>query len=248
MTYEPIPGKPHNPSEEETMSVIRSVLTELEEPAPSRKARRAERKAQAFGQVNPPTPAPSSDEEQPRAFVERTMAKTERRRASDLPELNDAPVEDAPKPRKAQTPKTVGMIGSHLRAVAAKVRAFRPTTRHIALLSMALLVVLRPHWFVITGVLVVALFVGTFLILGSDRIWRAVIGWLNHVEVRNPDRATRLRDRLDRFACRWDAILDVFPDGMVDGLYMPDLQAMQDADEAHTQAMAARLNRMAHDT
>ena len=133
-------------------------------------------------------------------------------------------------------------------SVIARLRTFRPTLRHLALASLALLVVLRPHWFVVTGALVVALIVGAFMLFGSDRIWRMVLAHLARVEARNPDRAAVLRTRLDRFACRWDAILDFFPDGMVDGLYMPDLQAMQDGEAAHTEAMAARLERMVHES
>lgn len=241
MTYDPIPGQPHHPTEEETMSVIRAVLTEAQEQTPTRKAKRTLRQ--------PQTPSPAMTEEDLRAFVERTVDTTVRRRASDLPELEEqdlsytAPVT----PRVSRLGKLIQQARSCVATALVAVRDFRPTTRHLALVSMALLVVLRPHWFVISGVLIVGLVVGTFTLLGSDRIWHGVLAWLNRVERRNPERALRMRARLDRFACRWDAILDVFPDGMVDGLYMPDLQAMEHGEEAHIQAMSARLHRMVHE-
>lgn len=246
MKYEPIPGQAHNPSEEETMSVIRSVLTEAEEPAPRRRAHRAGRKAAAVEGVS----EDGSVAQKSRAFVERTAQPNLHRRADDLPELHVAEdgADNVKTGRSFRMPKIGAAFSGFLAPVFAKLRGFRPSTRHIALLSMALLVVLRPHWFVISGILAVALFVATFLILGSDRIWRMVVAWLNHVEARNPARAARLRTRLDGFACRWDAILDLFPDGMVDSLYMPDLQAMQDADAAHNAAVETRLNQMAHDS
>lgn len=244
MKYEPIPGQAHNPSEEETMSVIRSVLTEAEEPAPSRKAIRAERKAHAHKEQA----ATGDVENSSHAFVERAADPHTRRRATDLPELEAASHTSAPTPRKRRMPKGVAALGGLLSRPLSALRGFRPSAWHLALISMALVVALRPHWFVITSVLIIALVVGTFLILGADRIWRLVLTWLNHVEARNPARAARLRTRLDRFACRWDAILDVFPEGSVDGLYMPDLQAMQDADEAHLEALSARLDRMVHDS
>ncbi len=247
MTYQPIPGQSHHPSEEETMSVIRSVLTEAEEPAPSRKALRAAQKAQKMSAAPMPAPAPDPKTETSRAFVEPTVDRTVRRRASDLPELEEWSDSSAPAPRGNRIGKVTALARGHVEPAFAALRNFRPSTRHLAIVSMALLVVVRPHWFVISGVLIVALIVGSFLILGSDRIWRGVLAWLNHVDRRDPERAMHMRVRLDRFACRWDAILDFFPDGMVDGLYMPDLQAMQNADEAHTKAMAARLDRMVHD-
>lgn len=244
MKYEPIPGQAHNPSEEETMSVIRSVLTEAEGPAPSRKAIRAERKAHAHQEEA----ATGGVENASHAFVERAADPQTRRRATDLPELETASHNPASAPRKRRMPKAVAALGGLLSRPLSALRGFRPSTWHLALISLALLVALRPHWFVITGVLIIALVVGTFLIFGADRIWRLVLTWLNNVEAHNPARAARLRMRFDRFACRWDAILDVFPDGSVDGLYMPDLQAMQDADAAHLEVLSARLDRMAHDS
>ncbi|WP_299723059.1 hypothetical protein [uncultured Tateyamaria sp.] len=245
MKYEPIPGQPQYATEEETMSVIRAVLIEDAAPAPTRKEARAERRAaQARGaEADAETPV-KEDIQGFKAFVERTLEGNPRRRADDLPVLQDpAPV--AAKPvRKRRTNHVAGLVARVVRPV----RDFRPTTRHLALASLALLVVLRPHWFVISGVLMAALAIAGFLLIGSDRIWRGVMAYLTRVEGRDPERAAQFRARLDRFACRWDGFLDMFPDGMVDSLYMPDFQDIQNGDAAHMDAMSERLARMVHDT
>lgn len=234
MPIQHIPGQTHNPTEEETMSAIRSILIDVESPKPSRSAAR-----------RAPVRAHAENICEPRAFVEQTHVPNPQRRALDLPELNSA---EAPTDRRAFTmPKWSMPLGRPLARVFVKVRSFRPSLRLVALLCMALLIVSRPHWFVISGVLIVTVLVGTFLFLGSDRIWRMIMAGLNTMEVRNPERAARIRTRLDRLAFGWDQILDFFPERLVEGLYMPDLQAMQDAEAAHAAVLEARLDRMAHD-
>ncbi|WP_299142514.1 hypothetical protein [uncultured Tateyamaria sp.] len=224
MTYTLIPGQSHEASEEETMSMIRSLLTE-DVAAP---AKPAPAKAQA-----------TKPEEAPQAFVSRSVGDAPRRRATDLPDLQDN-AETAPRKRRLALPNVTGIIRARL----AHLRAFRPSTRHLAMVSTLLLLVVRPHWFVIGLVLTIAVVTGAFMTLGADRIWRGVLNWLDRVAARDPARAQQLRVRLDRFACRWDGVLDMFPDGMVDGLYMPDFQGMQDAEAAHIAAMGHRLDRM----
>ena len=236
-----LPGQSHNPSEEETMSVIRSVLTEAEEPDANRKASRAERKAAARANASSETNTGSKV----RAFVERTIQPNPRRRAADLPELNAAE-ETAPK-RATRMPKVGAALGGGMAPLIARLRGFRPTTRQIAFLSLALLVVLRPFWFVVVGVSLLVVVAGSFMIFGSDRVWGVVLALLDRVEAISPKRADRLRDRLDDFACRWDSFLDRFPEDYVEAFYMPDLQAMKEADDAYHAALDSRIDRMAQD-
>jgi len=40
----------------------------------------------------------------------------------------------------------------------------------------------------------------------------------------------------------WDGILDRFPEGTVDGLYLPDFGELAAADDRHTEAMDRRLS------
>lgn len=231
MTYTLMPGKPCTASEEETLSTIRSVLTEHIEPEP---------KSRTFARKK----AVAQPEAKATAFVERTTEANPRRRSDDLPALETVQETAPRKPARRKSMNVSRLVTAPL----AWLRAFRPSTRHLAVVSSLLLLVVRPHWFVIGAVLMLATVIGAFLILGSERIWRAVTAGLARVEARDPARATELRNRLDRFACRWDTVLDILPDGMADGLYMPDLQAMQNADAAHTTAMEERLNRMVHDS
>ncbi|MFL4469968.1 hypothetical protein ACERZ8_08860 [Tateyamaria armeniaca] len=248
MMYEPIPGQPQYATEEETMSVIRSVLIEAEAPKPSRKAIRAARADAAPRASDQLTDAPVTENPNDfKAFVERTLEGNPRRRADDLPDLQEIAEEVEEQPRTPRRGIALKAVFKPVARIMRTVRDFRPNTRHLALATLALLIVLRPHWFVVAGLMIAASTIGAFLILGSDRIWRGVLSYLARVDARDPERAARLRTRLDTFACRWDGILDFFPDGMVDGLYMPDFQDMQNGDAAHTSAMVERLTRMAHD-
>lgn len=223
MTYTLIPGKPHEASEEETMSMIRSVLTEDIQPKPASKpvSRNAVRQPVQEAATTTDT------------VVEDTQL---RGRAAVFPEL-DADV--APR-----TKETSARASNSISSGVARLRGFRPTTRHLAIVTVLLLVVARPHWFAIGVFLCLAIAIGSFMILGADRIWHRVLDRLNRIEATNPARATRLRTKLDAFAYRWDGFLDLFPDGMVDGLYMPDFQEMEQSEDRHLRAMSERLDRM----
>ena len=109
-----------------------------------------------------------------------------------------------------------------------------------------LLVVVRPHWFVIGGLVTIIVVTGLFMTLGAQRIWGTILRYLDRVERKDPVRATVLRYRLDQFACRWDGLLDRLPDGLVDDLYMPDFQDVSGQRAAEAERVAIdRLSRMA---
>ncbi|WP_299695147.1 hypothetical protein [uncultured Tateyamaria sp.] len=219
--YTLMPGKPFEGTEEETLRTIRAVLTE--EAAEAKRQRT----------------------EIAKAFVDRTIAMVDapRRRATDLPKLQ-APVEPAkpaPQTKRARLTRT---LTAPLRAAA----QFRPTTRHLAFVSVLLLVVVRPHWFIVAGACIVALVLGLFLFMGAGRIWGTLLHGVELIEKSDVARGTRLRNSLDRFACRWDRLLDMLPDGMADTLYMPDFQQRSAEVEAqHAQAVADRFDRMQRD-
>lgn len=227
MKYTLIPGQPHTASEEETMSMIRSVLTD-EADSPKRQPRTTN-----VTDIEAGGPQDAA----PRAFTERTPPPAPRRRATDLPELEKDTYEQ----------KRTGVL-HRLMGTISRVRRFEPTTRHLALASAALLFVVRPNWFVIAAVIILVAVVATFVSLGADRIWTSVLNWLDRIEMKNPGRAEDLRAKLDTFAYRWDSVLDVFPDGMVDSLYMPDFQSLQQAEAEHQQVVAERLSRMAQES
>ncbi len=209
-------------SEEETLSMIRSVLTEEVPEAPARKSVAQRMTKRAAPEALPePAPAPEAPA----------------RRASILPDIET----EQPVPVKHKRPL---FKLPALRGTIAKVRAFRPSTRHLAIVSLLLLLVIRPHWFVIGAVLMIAAVTGAFMTLGADRIWHRVMRRLDRIEATDPARANELRGKLDGFAYRWDGFLDLFPDGMVDSLYMPDFQSLGQSEERHTSVMSERLARM----
>lgn len=83
---------------------------------------------------------------------------------------------------------------------------------------------------------------GVFLTVGYDGFWQGMIKFGRWYANRRPARAALLHARLDRFAVAWDGILDRFPEGTVDGLYLPDFGELAAADDRHTEAMDRRLS------
>tara|TARA_R110002126_G_scaffold192157_1_gene340323 strand:- start:331 stop:945 length:615 start_codon:yes stop_codon:yes gene_type:complete len=126
----------------------------------------------------------------------------------------------------------------------ARARHFRPSRRQVLWTAFALIVLLRPAWIVLTLVLGAFLILGVFVAFGADRVWSGAVNLLKWYIARAPERGARLVGRMDRFACRWDNLLDRFPDGWVDGLYLPDLQSPLEADDRHDAVLATRLQRM----
>lgn len=43
---------------------------------------------------------------------------------------------------------------------------------------------------------------------------------------------------------KWDAVLDRFPEGTVDGLYLPDFGEMAEAEARHDAALDRRFDRL----
>ena len=219
--YTLMPGKPFEGTEEETMETIRTILTE----DAAEKQRKREKIA--------------------KAFVDRTIAVVDapRRRATDLPELQEEP-EPVAAPARGFGDRVKQAL---LRPVRALI-AFRPTSRHVVIVALLLLVVIRPEWFVVSGAVLIAFILGLFLAFGAQRIWGGLLKAVELVEKSDGARGTRLRNSLDRFACSWDRLLDMLPDGMADDLYMPDFQKRPAEVEAqHAQAVEDRLQRLQRD-
>lgn len=228
--------------DETSLSAIRSILTEEDPAAP--RSRFGRTKAEPIASEAPV-----------------------RRKADVLPDLASAdateiPQKTTPKPkrgfslrRKAADPKDIAPRGARVteKAVAnvpygeaqtglmARMRGYRPSVSHIALAAAVLLVVMRP-WLVI-GLIVFSIIVliGVFLIAGYDGFWHGVVKASRWYAKRRPSRAAILHARLDNFAVRWDAILDRFPEGTVDGLYLPDFAELATADARHDEAVERRL-------
>lgn len=227
----------------DSLSAIRSILTEEEAPAPRKSFGRASdpapeapqpteapaRKAQAFPRLRPADPAPTT-----------TLAAKPAKRGLSLRRKASAATKPAPaaQPRPAAQPAVQGDEGGLMD----RIKSYRPTPAHIALGAFALLVLFRP-WLVIgLTVLSVIILIGVFLIVGYDGFWKGVMKLGRWYSARRPERAVILNARLDRFAMKWDAILDRFPEGSVDGLYLPDFGELAMADKRHAEAMERRLS------
>ena len=177
------------------------------------------------------------------------------RKADGLPDLAAVPPEvpgaEAPqaKPaRKARAPRQASALRQrmqgHLDAGKARVLGYRPTRRHIFWGGFALLVLLRP-WLVVGLMFLLAfVVVGIFLILGYDGFWRRGMAIGRWYARRNPERSVEMHRKLDQFAVRFDAFLDRFPEGTVDGLYLPDFGDVAEAEARHAEAMERRLASM----
>lgn len=128
--------------------------------------------------------------------------------------------------------------------VKGRLTGYRPKARHILLVCVAALIVLRP-WLIL-GLLVLSsiMMIGVFLILGYDGFWRRAMAVARWYARRRPSRAAVLHQKLDRFAMKWDSILDRFPEGSVDGLYLPDFGELAQADARHDAAMDRRLDKL----
>ncbi|WP_243266585.1 hypothetical protein [Sulfitobacter sp. DSM 110093] len=123
-----------------------------------------------------------------------------------------------------------------------KLSKSRPSPWVIILGALALLVVLRP--LLMLGLILLTVFVtlGVFLALGYDGFWQRAMALGRWYTGRRPERAARIRARLDAFAMKWDAVLDRFPEGTVDGLYLPDFGEIAAADARHDEALDRRFD------
>jgi hypothetical protein len=146
------------------------------------------------------------------------------------------------KPRKAKpAAKSGGLSGR----VNSSIFGFRPSLKFAIWTSFALLVFLRP-WLVIgLSFIGLIIMIGVFLIVGYDGFWRGAMGMARWYARRRPNRAAEMHRKLDSFAMKWDAVLDRFPEGTVDGLYLPDFGNLATADARHDAALDRRFANMA---
>lgn len=110
-------------------------------------------------------------------------------------------------------------------------RAYRPTKKHVAWAVVAGLVLYRPFMVPLVALLLVWLVLIAYLTLGPDR-WGEIIGgaW-QRLHARKPELADRVRQRADRFAEKFDRMLDWLPDSWADRLALPDFSAQAEAEE-----------------
>ena len=203
MNYTLLPGKSYPAgTEAETLSAVRSILTEVEEMAPP------PRKS-LFG----------SSRQEPRVS-----------KANRFAPLTNAEQAEEAAAKKSRVRAAMPQISALKTKAVAKIKR-----KHLVYAALAALVYFRPMWVLLFVVLSLFLAAAIFFLIGGEKIWRGVMLALHRVSDRDPERAVRIRKRLDAFALRWDALLDRFPEGSADKLYMPDFQVLS-AEEARNEA------------
>lgn len=161
-------------------------------------------------------------------------AQPKAKRAADQFE----PLHDANPGQSGGSRRSAGLMAELTR----KVRGFRPKPKHILFWGTVLLLLFRP-WLVVGLVFITAfILTGILLILGYDGFWHRIMHAMRWYAERRPARAEVLHQRLDTFAMRFDAFLDRFPEGSVDGLYLPDFGEIEKAEARHDAALDRRFD------
>lgn len=202
----------------ETLAGIRSLMAE-EKPLPARQERPE------------PEPIPFTAEPSQRP-------ETGKARPGFVPL---AEPDAAPQPAAVKKKRKPSASAGRISEAKARLLAYRPTPRHIVLAGFALLVLFRPWLLFGLFMIFLAFMVGIFLVLGYDGFWRRTMGLVSWYARRRPSRSAAIHQKLDRFAMKWDAILDRFPEGTVDGLYLPDFGELAEAERRHEAALERRL-------
>lgn len=227
----------------ESLNAIRSILTEEDKPSPRRTMKRAtaaepaseERDVAPLRRKADDLPPLQSPEMEPKAAAPLAKRGFSLRRKPAV----DAPSRPVAQPDPVRTPSPVAAGEAGMMD---RIKAYRPKPVHIALGAFALLIVMLP-WLVFGVAFLLAIIaIGVFLILGYDGFWQGVMKAGRWYAKRRPERAVVLNKRLDAFAMRWDAVLDRFPEGSVDGLYLPDFGELATAEKRHEDALDRRLS------
>ncbi|MEP4196444.1 MAG: hypothetical protein ABJL99_12505 [Aliishimia sp.] len=232
-------GKPSGENDVVTMRAIKSILSNFEDEfAPKSVEDHREVVAQAF------------EKEATLQLVKDVETKVRPAKFTSVP-TGDIPQEPTPvvsasvkaaPVKKTAKRKAMPKITFPAVQVPAIVRFVTP--RVLATLVLIALAMLYPALIVFPFVLTAFCVIGSFLFFGSERVWNAVSRGLTRYEARAPKRAAKLLDRLDAFAVHWDALLDRFPEGSVEGLYMPDFAHYETEQQSRDAAVDARLERM----
>lgn len=243
--------------DESSLSAIRSILTEEDAPAPKRgfgrkqstaaaspealtqvgKMKRS--KAEALPRLRKPLEDPDAVAKAEAILAAAAEGKKPRRGFSLRRKATEQPIQtETPKPVAApQAPAEAREAGGLLD----RLRGYRPKVGHVVLAALALFILFRPWLFLGLTILFILILVGVFLTVGYDGFWQGTMKLSRWYASRRPDRAAAMHARLDGFAVKWDAVLDRFPEGTVDALYLPDFGALATAERRHEDAMERRL-------
>ncbi len=101
-------------------------------------------------------------------------------------------------------------------------RILREFVRGAGIAVLVLVAVTAPFFLMAVVGLWLLASVSAFLVFGAERVWIWVAKTASKLAFRFPRQGAGLFLWLDSVAYRWDLVLDRFPEGTVDGLYMPD--------------------------
>ncbi len=170
------------------------------------------------------------------------------RKRSRFPELGQAEAAEVKRTAKpASAPKSThdipaNAVGGMVARMKSGAAGYRPTVWHVLAACSVLILLFRP-WLVV-GLLVLGIFLfsGVLLVLGYDGFWQQAMRLARWQANRNPEKSEDILRKLDGFAMRFDAFLDRFPEGTVDGLYLPDLGNTTAAEARHNAALDRRFD------
>ena len=232
----PLPDDSAGELDPKSMAAIRSLLTDEGQDQPKAKRARLPRSVrQTVAEMIRNTPEPETAE------TAETAKAAEPEPAEPVVERH-GPFEPLA-PQDAE-PSEPARAEGFLARKKASLLAYRPTRNHIIWAVLALFLLFRPG--LVIGVLVLillAIFV-VFMVLGYDCFWHSVMRFGHWYARRRPSKAAELHAKLDQFAQKWDAFLDRFPEGTVDGLYLPDFGELERAEAAHDAALTRRLQEL----
>ena len=174
-----------------------------------------------------------------KTFASKTRKKSFRKRGNLPTLLNEDAENDAVARAPSAVPKQAKAASKRFGLGLSRIRR-----KHIWWAGIFVLAVWQPILLASIVGVTAFLILLAFLLIGAERIWKGVIVAIREIESRNPQKATRMRGRIQGFSERWDRVLDRCPDGWVDGLYMPDLKALETQDLDHATAVAERLRRL----
>lgn len=120
-------------------------------------------------------------------------------------------------------------------------RVLRELLRGVGVAVLVLIAVTAPFFLMAVVGLWLLVSVSMFLVFGAERVWIWIAKGASKFALRLPRQGAGLFMWLDGVAYRWDLVLDRFPDGSVDRLYMPDFATCHQLILQERQAGKARL-------
>ncbi|VAV88220.1 hypothetical protein MNBD_ALPHA07-941 [hydrothermal vent metagenome] len=128
----------------------------------------------------------------------------------------------------------------------ARLKAYRPTRKHIGFAVLALVVFFRPWLIPITILTLVVIAVIAWLSLGPDRVTEFIYGLWLRLRARNPEQAEKIRSRFQAGVTRINKISDWMPGKWAERARLPDFS--DDNQQAPSPDRVDPFDRLADET